>query len=103
MMVGRPTISSAARASSSVVAISERGISSPMRFIAARNRSRSSALAMASRSAPISSTPRRASVPSSASASAVFSAVCPPIVGSTASGRSFSRMRATTSGVTGST
>ena len=36
------------------------------------------------------------------SASAVLSAVCPPIVGSTASGLSFSMILATTSGVIGS-
>ena len=34
---------------------------------------------------------------------AVFNAVCPPIVGSSASGRSFSMMRATKAGVIGST
>ena len=41
-------------------------------------------------------------VPSLKSASAVLSAVCPPIVGSTASGRSFSRILVTISGVIGS-
>ncbi len=34
--------------------------------------------------------------------SAVLSAVCPPMVGNSASGRSFSMMRATISGVIGS-
>ena len=53
--------------------------------------------------APIIFTPNLSSVPSRNSASAVLSAVCPPIVGRTASGRSFSMILATTSGVTGST
>ena len=63
---------------------------------------RSSALAMTSRLAPIISTPSRSSVPSSDSAMAVFSAVWPPMVGSRASGFSFSRIFATTAGVIGS-
>jgi hypothetical protein len=45
--------------------------------------------------APIISTPYFSSTPSLNSASAVLSAVCPPIVGSTASGRSFSMILAT--------
>ena len=103
IMVGRPTFSSPSRASSIVWAIAERGLSSPMRSIASRNSKRSSAMLMASRSAPISCTPYFSSVPSPAKAIAVLSAVCPPIVGKMASGFSFSIMRATTSGVMGST
>ena len=80
-----------------------RGDSSPILSIASRNFSRSSALSMASASAPISCTPNFSSVPSRCRASAVLSAVWPPMVGSTASGRSFSMMRATISGVIGST
>ena len=80
----------------------ERGLSSPIRSIASRNFSRSSAFSIASALAPISSTPSRSSVPSLYSASAVLSAVCPPIVGSSASGRSFSMILATISGVIGS-
>ena len=73
-----------------------------MRVIAALNFSRSSALSIASREAPISSTPNFSSTPSRARSSAQLSAVCPPIVGSSASGRSFSMMRATTCQVIGS-
>ncbi len=53
--------------------------------------------------APISSTPYFASTPCSASVSATLSAVCPPIVGSSASGRSAAITFSTYSGVTGST
>ena len=52
--------------------------------------------------APISSTPNRSRVPSSSSAIATLSAVCPPIVGRSASGRSRAMICSTTSGVTGS-
>ena len=79
------------------------GFSIPSLSIASRNSLRSSAISMASRRAPISSTPYLSSTPMSSSASAVFSPVCPPIVGSSASGRSLAMMRATTSGVIGST
>ena len=102
MMVGNPTRSSAWRASSSERAMRLFGHSRPISFIASRKASRSSATSMAARDAPIRSTPWRASVPSSASASAVFSAVCPPMVGSRASGFSAATMRATISGVIGS-
>ncbi len=57
---------------------------------------------MARAFAPISSTPKRSSVPSLTSAIATLSAVCPPIVGSKASGRSRSITLRTHSGVTGS-
>ena len=79
-----------------------RGFSSPMRAIASRNRPRSSAISMASRLAPIISTPKRSSTPAASTASETLSAVCPPIVGSSAWGRSISMMRATISGVMGS-
>jgi hypothetical protein len=62
------------------------GFSSPIRSIASRNSLRSSAMSMASRLAPIISTPCLSSTPICASASAVFSAVWPPMVGSSASG-----------------
>src|SRR5439155_1286961 len=51
------------------------------------NSSRSSALRMAGILAPISSTPKRSRVPSSPRATARFSAVWPPRVGSSACGR----------------
>ena len=108
MIAGRPTSSSAPTASSRLCTRRLRGDSRPIASIASRNLRRSSALAITSGLAPISSMPRlsRNGRPSSrrhsASAIAVFSAVCPPMVGSRASGRSFSRMRATVAGVIGS-
>ena len=57
---------------------------------------------MASALAPISSTPYFSSMPFLRSDSAQLSAVWPPIVGSSASGRSFSMILATISGVIGS-
>ena len=57
---------------------------------------------IASREAPIISTPNFFSTPSRARSSAQLSAVCPPIVGSSASGRSFSMIAATICQVIGS-
>ena len=57
---------------------------------------------MACSFAPISSTLKRSSTPVSARVTAMLSAVCPPSVGSSASGRSRSIIRVTTSGVIGS-
>jgi len=102
MIAGRPMISSAFSASMSEWASSERGVSRPMRVIASRNSSRSSALSMASAVAPIISTPNLSRTPILRSDRAQFSAVCPPMVGSNASGRSFSMILATISGVIGS-
>ena len=73
-----------------------------MRVIACLNFSRSSALSIASREAPIISTPYFSSTPCFARSSAQLSAVWPPMVGSSASGRSFSMMRATICQVIGS-
>jgi hypothetical protein len=58
---------------------------------------------MASMLAPISSTPNLSSTPDSCSATAVLSAVCPPRVASSASGRSRAITFSTNSGVIGST
>ena len=80
-----------------------RGTSAPRPVTISLNRSRSSPARIASILAPISSTPCSRSTPESCSATAQFSAVCPPSVGSRASGRSRSITLATTSGVTGST
>ena len=102
MIAGRPTKFIASRASAIERTTLDFGLSRPISSIASRNSRRSSALAMTSRLAPIISTPYFSSVPSSASAIAVFSAVWPPMVGSSASGRSFSMIRATISGVIGS-
>ncbi len=94
-MQGKPIWSSTWKASSMLWARAARGVSRPMRFIAIPNSWRSSALSMASLVAPIISTPNFSSTPSRARSSAQFSAVCPPMVGSTASGRSSSIIRAT--------
>ena len=83
-------------------AMRERGVSRPISRMALRNSSRSSAMSIASREAAISSTPYFSSTPSRTRSSAVLSAVWPPIVGSSASGRSFSMMRATVRQLTGS-
>jgi hypothetical protein len=72
-----------------------RGVSRPIAFMARSNFWRSSALSMASLLAPIILTPYFSRMPSRARSSAQFSAVCPPMVGSSASGRSFSMMLAT--------
>ena len=79
------------------------GVSRPILVIASRKSERSSALSMASAVAPIICTPYLASTPIFCSERAQFSAVCPPMVGRMASGRSFSMILATISGVIGST
>ncbi len=78
------------------------GTARPIRSMASANSSRSSAIRIARASAPSSSTPHRSSTPLSYSSSATFSAVCPPMVGSSASGRSRSMIRSTHSAVMGS-
>jgi hypothetical protein len=83
-------------------AMAERGMDRPIFCMALRKRSRSSALSMASRVAPIISTPNFSSTPSRARSSAQFSAVWPPMVGSSASGRSVSMIFATVRQSTGS-
>jgi hypothetical protein len=102
-MSGSPNASSAAWPSSTVVAIRLRAVRSPAACIVASNSSRSSARQMASYVAPISSTSKRSSVPFSCRALARFSAVWPPSVGSSASGRSRSMTWATGPGSSGST
>jgi hypothetical protein len=57
---------------------------------------------IASRDAPISSTPYFSSTPLSARSSAQFKPVWPPMVGSTASGRSLAMMRSTVCQLIGS-
>ncbi len=57
---------------------------------------------MASRLAPISSTPYFSSTPWSARSSAQFSAVCPPMVGSSASGFSLAMIFSTVCQLIGS-
>ncbi len=76
--------------------------SAPIRSTMALNRCRSSPASIASTFAPISSTPYCSRTPAWCSAMAVFSAVWPPSVASSASGRSFSITLVTISGVIGS-
>ena len=99
---GKPISAWIASASSMLCAMRERGHSRPISRMALRNSSRSSAMSMASREAAISSTPNFSSTPSRTRSSAQLSAVCPPMVGSSASGRSFSMMRATVRQLIGS-
>ena len=80
-----------------------RGVSPPAWATMSLNSCRSSPRRMASMLAPISSTPYLSSTPDSCSATAVFSAVCPPRVASSASGRSRAITSSTNSGVIGST
>ena len=102
MMVGKPTLAWISTACPYVLATSALGHSRPMSRIASRNSSRSSAMRMASREAPISSTPCFSSTPWSARSSAQLSAVCPPMVGSRASGFSLAMIFSTICQVIGS-
>ena len=91
-----------AQASSSVCAMPLLAESRPIDVIASLNFRRSSAFSIAFSLAPIISTPYLASTPCLCRSSAQFSAVCPPIVGSTASGRSLAMIFSTTCQVIGS-
>ncbi len=71
--------------------------------MACLNSSRSSAFSIAWRSAPINFTAYFESTPASSSASAKLSAVCPPRVGKSASGRSRAMTRSMLWTVNGST
>ena len=73
-----------------------------MRAIALEKASRSSAISIDRSLAPISSTPYFSSTPLLCRSMATLSAVCPPMVGSNASGRSRSMTRSTHSAVIGS-
>ncbi len=99
---GKPICACTSSACSTLCAIPERADARPMRVIAALNFSRSSALSIAFFDAPISSTSNLVSTPSRARSSAQLSAVCPPIVGSSASGRSRSMIFASIGQVIGS-
>ena len=88
--------------SSTDVTTIDSGTRSPAARTVSRKRSRSSARRITSIGAPISSTSRSSRIPASASATARLSAVWPPIVGSSASGRSRSSTPATPSRSKGS-
>ena len=78
------------------------GVLNPSLSIAALKSSLSSAFLMAGSLAPMSSTLCLSRMPLSESSIARFNAVCPPIVGSRASGRSFSIIISRNSSVSGS-
>jgi hypothetical protein len=75
----------------------------PWARIAWLNFSRSSASSIERSRAPMSWTLYRSSAPRWESARAMFSPVCPPTVGSIASGRSWAMIASSASGVSGST
>ena len=109
MTIGKPVppISAAMRfctasASSIECAMPLLAESRPMTVIASLNFRRSSAFSIACSLAPIISTPYFASTPCLCRSSAQFSAVWPPIVGSSASGRSLAMIFSTTCQVMGS-
>ena len=102
-MSGRPITCRTASASSILRATPLCGTLSPISIIAILNFSRSSAVAIASAFAPMSSgLPGTPTTPFSNNAIARFKAVCPPSVGNTASGCSRSIIASRTSGVSGS-
>jgi len=102
-MIGKPICSPMARASSRSWAKPESGHSRPISIIAFLNSSRSSAVRIASVFAPMSSTRCSSSTPRAESSIARLSAVWPPIVGRSASGRSRATIAASTSASSGST
>ena len=103
MTTGRPIESTTDRASAIVWAMPESGTLRPISIMASLKRPRSSAVAIASASAPISSTSYSSSTPASTSSIARFRAVWPPSVGSRASGLSLAMMASSTSSRRGST
>ena len=102
MISGKGSSAPMRRTSSMVRAMPLSGTLRPMAAMAARNSSRLSAFLMAGMVAPMWSTLYFSSTPISARARAVFSAVWPPRVGNSASGRSFSMILATVPGSMGS-
>ena len=102
MIAGNPIRPRTASASPRLRTIALSGTSRPISAIVRLKASRSSARWIASRDAPISSTPNFSSTPRSARDMAMLRAVWPPIVGRRASGRSRSMIRSTVSGVIGS-
>ncbi|COW95298.1 Uncharacterised protein [Mycobacterium tuberculosis] len=105
---GRPSSATVSRTSAMVKHTRLRADSPPALATMSLNRCRSSPRWMASKSAPMSSTPYFSSTPLSYSATAVFSAVCPPRVASRASillprSACWAITRSTNAGVMGST
>ncbi len=102
MTAGRPIRSTIFSASSTLWAISLRGMAMPRRFIVSLKAWRSSPRSMASTCTPITLTPYLSSTPRRASCEERFSPDWPPRFGSRASGRSFSMISAIASTVSGS-
>ena len=103
MKAGRTTAGTVSpSSSSSEVTIAEAGTLSPHDSTASLNLSLSSARSIASSRAPISSIPSSSRTPAFASSRARLSAVWPPIVGRSASGRSRRSTSATDSASSGS-
>ena len=100
--VGKPTSACAASDSSMVWHTNDCGVCKPILAIASLKRPRSSALSIASSVAPISSTSYFANTPCLAKSSAQLSAVCPPMVGKMASGRSLAIIFSTVCHIIGS-
>ncbi len=99
---GKPSVACTASASASECAMPERAEPRPIAVIASLNFSRSSAFSIAAGLAPISLTPYLLSTPFLYRSIAQLSAVCPPMVGRIASGRSLAITRSTTCQVIGS-
>ena len=102
MMTGKFMVSIISKHSWKFFALPLLGTSKPILCMASLKSSLSSAIFMAGSLAPIISTPYFSRTPLSASLTETFSAVCPPIVGRSASGLSFSIIFSTISGVIGS-
>ena len=102
-IIGNDSSASARGAWSSAVSSRLRGVSRPMSAMRCLNSSRSSASRTVRGLAPISSTPWRSRMPRSASSTARFRPVCPPTVGSSASGFSAMITCSSISQVSGST
>ena len=102
-ITGRPSSAAAARPAAMSPTTRLAGTARPAAAIVPRKASRSSARRIASASAPISSTPYRSRTASAESSIARFRAVCPPSVGSRASGRSRAMTASTASRSSGST
>ena len=103
IITGKPISARTKSACSAVCAMPLRGTFKPISIIASLNLPRSSAVAIAKAFAPINSgVPGTPTLPRSNNAIAKLSAVCPPSVANTASGRSRSIICRMNSGVSGS-
>ena len=99
--IGAPSMRTKSSPSSSDSTTADSGTGSPIPVTSERNPPRSSAARTASSGVPRTRTPHRSRTPASSSATARFSPVWPPSVGSRASGRCSSMTRVTRSSVSG--